>query len=68
MAKRGYWKDKEPFMDWGYYDDKDTVEIDLKEFYFQDKNEFEGHLKARIKVLAQSKNIKLMIVLESNST
>ena len=25
------------------YDDKDTVEIDLKEFYFQDKNEFEGH-------------------------
>ena len=25
MAKRGYWKDKEPFMDWGYYDDKDIV-------------------------------------------
>ena len=32
MAKRGYWKDKEPFMDWGYYDDKDIVEIDLNEF------------------------------------
>ena len=42
MAKRGYWKDKEPFMDWGYYDDKDIVEIDLNEFirYFTKKNRY----------------------------
>lgn len=46
MAKRGYWKDKEPFMDWGYYDDKDIVEIDLNEFYFKNRNEYEGHLKS----------------------
>ncbi|MDC0255874.1 hypothetical protein OAK75_13315 [Bacteriovoracales bacterium] len=46
MSKRGYWKGKEPFMDWGYYDDKDIVEIDLNEIYFKSKEEYHDHLKS----------------------
>jgi hypothetical protein len=46
MSKRGYWGEDEPFMDWGYYDDKDIVEIDLNKVQFDSKEEYEGHVKS----------------------